>query len=87
VHLPGSPVAATIPATIAGVLGLLEGFPAARRAVHGLFGESATELVLNTSSIALFTISGSALGLAVAGAEALRLFTQVRTQRESWRNY
>jgi cation-transporting ATPase I len=83
----GSPVTAAIPATIAGVIGLLEGFPATRRAVHGLFGESATELILNTSSIALFTLSGSTLGLAVAGAGAFRLFTQVRAQRENWRNY
>ena len=83
----GSPVAATVPATIAGVIGLLEGFPTTRRMLHRLFGESATELVFNTSSIALATLSGSTLGLAVAGAGAFRLFTEVRARQKAWRNY
>ncbi|MBV9453177.1 MAG: HAD-IC family P-type ATPase [Rubrobacter sp.] len=81
------PVPPTSFATAAGVITLLEGFPATRNAMYRLFGKRASDLVFSTSTIALFTLSGNVLGLVGAGVGALQLFTEVRARREAWRNY
>jgi cation-transporting P-type ATPase I len=85
--LTGPPVAATAPATVAGVIGVLEGFPATRNFLQGLLGKRVASALTGTSTIALLTLSGSTLGLAVAGLGAFRLLTEVRARRRAWRNY
>jgi len=83
----GPPVAPTVPATISGVIGLLEGFPATRNAIHRLLGKNTASLVFGASSIALYALSGSTLGLALAGAGAFTLFSEVRARREAYLAY
>src|SRR5919199_1085116 len=85
--LTGSPVAPTSSATAAGVITLLEGFPATRNAMYRLFGKRVSDLVFSTSTIALFTLSGNVLGLVGAGVGAFQLFTEVRARRGAWRDY
>ncbi|HZC13622.1 MAG TPA: hypothetical protein VE270_06345, partial [Thermoleophilaceae bacterium] len=83
----GPPVGAPGLATAAGLIGLLEVFPTTRNALHRLLGENGTNLVIGTTHIALDALSGGALGLVIAGAGALRLFTEARERREAWRSY
>jgi cation-transporting ATPase I len=77
----------TIPVTAAGMIGLLEGFPVTRGLLHRLLGERVVRLLTGASTVVLHTLSGSTLGLAVAGAGAFQLFTEVRARRERWRSY
>jgi magnesium-transporting ATPase (P-type) len=74
-------------ATLAGILGLLRSFPTIRNGLRRLFGPNATDLVFSTASIATLTVAASPLGLAVTGAEALLLFTEVAARRSAWRRY
>ncbi|GER91172.1 hypothetical protein KDW_53340 [Dictyobacter vulcani] len=79
--LPGAGTAAYA----AGAIGLFQGFPPVRTGLRRLFGRSVADLIFTIPSIILLTLSSSPLGLAVAGAESLRLFTEVQTRRTAWR--
>ena len=85
--LAGPPVVSAAPATAAVGIELLEGFPRTRSALYWLLGERVAGLLFGASSILLHTLSGNTLGLAVAGAGAFRLLTEVRMRREVWRKY
>ena len=85
--LTGPPVAAVAPAMVASVINVLESFPAIRDPLHRLLGRNVSDLIFSTSGIALHTLAGSPLSLAIAGAGALRIFTEARARREAWRNY
>ena len=77
----------TVPVTVAGMIGLLEGFPLTRSMLQRLLGERVVRLLTGASTVVLLTLSGSTLGLAVAGAGAFQLFTEVWSRRENWRSY
>ncbi len=83
----GSPVSTTGPAVTAGVIGLLEGFPALRNGVRRLLGPTTADLLFGTAGLLSLTLAGSPLGLAVTGAAALRLVTEVLARRTAWRRY
>ena len=85
--LAGPPVASAAPATAAVGIELLEDFPRTRSALYRLLGERVAGLLFGASSILLHTLSGNTLGLAVAGAGAFRLLTEVRARQEAWRGY
>jgi calcium-translocating P-type ATPase len=68
-------------------VGLIEGIPSVSRALEDTFGHEPKELVLGAVSIVALTFSGSALGLTVAAASAIRMLSLVRQQRSSWRSY
>ncbi|WP_249018674.1 HAD-IC family P-type ATPase [Conexibacter sp. S30A1] len=82
-----SSAGAAAPATVAGAIGLVDGIPAVRdRLRHGL-GRERSQLLLGGGAVLSLTVSGSPLGLLVAGAGALRLFTETRQRRDAWRQY
>jgi cation-transporting ATPase I len=74
-------------AAAAGALGLLDGAPPARDALARALGRDRSRLLLGGAAIASLTLSGSMLGLTVAGAGALRLHTEARARRRAFREY
>src|SRR5919112_2577051 len=85
--LAGPPVASPLPATVASVINVLESFPTIRNALHRFLGKNVSDMIFSTSGIALHTLAGSPLTLAIAGAGAVRIFTEARARREAWRSY
>ncbi|MDQ3361034.1 MAG: HAD-IC family P-type ATPase [Actinomycetota bacterium] len=83
----GPPSIGSGPAVAAGVISVLDGFPATRNGLRRIVGPNAADLTFNAANIALLTLSGGTLGLAVGGAAALRLLTEVQARRTSWRRY
>ncbi len=81
--LPGARTAAYA----SGAIGLLQGFPPVRNGLRQMLGRPVADLLFALPGIALLTLSSSPLGLAVAGAEALRLLTEVQARRAAWRHY
>src|SRR5260370_20117176 len=78
---------ASAAAHAAGLIGLFPGIPPVRFGLRRLLGRTAADLVFNVPGIITLTIAGSTLGLALSGAEALRLFTEVRARQAAWRRH
>jgi calcium-translocating P-type ATPase len=72
---------------VADVLTVLQGIVPVRTALRNAVGANAAELLLSIPTIIALSLSGSALGLLLAGTESLRLFTEVRARRDAWRRY
>jgi len=83
----GPPLGGMAPAQAAAVIGLLQGFPATRNGLRAMLGRNIADVVFSAAGIVTLALSGSPLGLAVSGAEALRLLTEVRARRAAWRAY
>ena len=83
----GPPVSGAGPVEVAGVIGILEGFPATRNGTRALLGSQAADLLFNLAGIASLTLAGSPIGLALSGAAAVRLLTEVLPRRAAWRRY
>ncbi len=84
---PSAPLSSSAPATVAGTVGILEGIPPVRDGLRQALGRDRAQLLLSGTAIVSLTLSGSPLGLALTGAGALRLLTEVRARRTSWRDY
>lgn len=83
----GPPVADSSPAVVAAVIGIVQGFPATRNGLRAMLGRHVADLLLQGVAICSLALSGNPLGLAVTGGEAVRLLTEVRARRASWRRY
>ncbi len=83
----GPPSSSSGPVNIAAAIGILDGLPPLRRGVRRLLGRDRAQLAFGAVHVVSLTFAGSPLGLAVTGASALRLFTEVRARRAAWRNY
>ncbi len=81
--LPGAGPAAYA----AGMIGLFYGLPGVRTGLRRLLGRTAADLLVNIPGIVTLTLSSSPLGLAVVGAESLRLLTEVRERRSVWKRH
>jgi cation-transporting ATPase I len=78
----------TIPAVIAGAIGILEGFTATRSPPSSEALEpSASDLAIDLAAIISLTFAKSPLGLLVHCAAALHLLTETRHRRAAWRRY
>jgi cation-transporting ATPase I len=89
-RLPGVPqplVASTVPANIAGVIGILRGFPVLREGLRRLFGRNAADVALSVPNIVTLALSNSVLGVAVTGTESVLLLNEVRARQAAWRRY
>ncbi|MBV9470702.1 MAG: hypothetical protein JOZ57_15795, partial [Abitibacteriaceae bacterium] len=75
------------PVYTSAILGILQGFPATRNTLRHLFGKDAADLLLSVPDIISLSLSGNPLGLAVTGAGALRLLTEVMARRAAWHRY
>jgi cation-transporting P-type ATPase I len=83
----GPPSGSSGPVAIAAAIGVLEGLPPLRRGLRQLLGRDRSQLALGAVQVVSLTFAGSPLGLAVSGAGALRLLTEVRARRAAWRSY
>jgi calcium-translocating P-type ATPase len=77
----------TAAAYVSGVIGIARGTPPMRYGLRKLFGHDASEVLLALPSIATLALSDSPLGLALIGAESVRLLTEVVARRKAWRAY
>src|SRR5437764_10513826 len=85
--MEASSVAPAGPATVSGIIGILRGFPLTRNGLRVLLGRHVADLLFSGAAIVSLALAGSPLGLAVTGAEALRLLTEVMARRAAWRRY
>jgi len=83
----GAPVARAGPGEVAGAIGLVEGFPPVAHRVEDKLGHQRKELLFGVTAIVSMSASASVLGLALAGASAVRLLTESLTRRRAWRDY
>jgi len=81
--LPGAETAAYA----AGIIGLFQGIPPLRHRLRRLFGHTVADLLVNLPGIVTLTLSSSPLGLALVGAESLRLLTEVQQRRTAWKRH
>lgn len=68
---------------VAGAITLLQGIPPVHNGLREMLGPGAADAALSLPKIAVLTFAGSPLGLVVAGAEALHLYTALREQRSA----
>jgi cation-transporting P-type ATPase I len=68
-------------------MGILQSFPVIRHGIRRLLGRHTADLLVFTSTIVGLTLAGSSLGLALTGAEAVRLLTEIVPRRKAWRDY
>ena len=74
-------------ATAAGVITLLNGFPSLRNGLRRLLGRHTADVFFSIAGVVTLTLARSPLGLAIAGAEALVLLTEVAARRAAWTRY
>ena len=83
----GPPVGGALPVVTAATVGILRGYPVLRDGLRRLLDRDTADLLFSVAGIATQILSGSPLGLALSGAEALRLFTEARARRAAWHRY
>ncbi len=69
------------------ITSIASGIPPIRNGLRRLLGRNLADLVFSTPVILGLTLSGNPLGLALSGAEALRLVTEVLARRSTWKTY
>ena len=74
-------------ATAAGVITLLNGFPSLRNGLRRLLGRHTADVFFSIAGVVTLTLARSPLGLAIVGAEALVLLTEVVARRAAWTRY
>lgn len=79
--------AANVAAYAAAIIGIFQGLPPVRYGLRRLLGRPTADLLFNIPAIITLTLSGNTLGLALSGAEALQLFTEVRARQIAWRQH
>ncbi|MCA1666181.1 MAG: haloacid dehalogenase, partial [Thermomicrobia bacterium] len=74
-------------AQVSGVIGLLQGIPFVRYGLRRLLGRTTADLLVNVPNVVSLALSNNPLGLAVMGAEAVRLLTETMARRAAWKRY
>ncbi len=72
----GPPVETTAPTVVAGLIGLLDSFPATRNGLRAVLRPDRGDLLLGGIGTASRTLAGGSLGLVVSGAQPLRSLTE-----------
>ncbi|HXG72073.1 MAG TPA: HAD-IC family P-type ATPase [Gemmatimonadaceae bacterium] len=83
----GSPVSSAAPVVVAGVLGVIEGFPALREGARRHLGSDAADALFGVATIVSLTAAGGTLGLALSGLAATRVLAEVMSRRAACRRY
>ncbi|HET8629043.1 MAG TPA: hypothetical protein VFL91_16600, partial [Thermomicrobiales bacterium] len=81
------PAGGATAAQVAGIIGIVQGFPITRNGLRRLLGRDTADILFQGAAIVSLALSGSPLGLSVTGAEALRLLTEVVARRRAWKRY
>ncbi|MGI8916820.1 MAG: HAD-IC family P-type ATPase [Chloroflexota bacterium] len=71
----------------AGIISIVQAFPLTRFGLRELLGRNVTDFAVGGINIVALSLSANPLGLALAGAEALRLVTEVSARRAAWRQH
>lgn len=74
-------------AQVASVIGLLQGLPFVRYGLRRLLGRTTADLLVNVPNVIMLALSNNPLGLAVMGAESVRLLTETMARRAAWKRY
>lgn len=83
---PGQPLpGAAGAAQVAGVIGVVRGFPATRNGIRQLLGRHVADTIFRSATIVSLTLSQNPIGLAVSFGEGLRFLTEVVARRAAWR--
>ncbi|HEV2405556.1 MAG TPA: haloacid dehalogenase, partial [Ktedonobacterales bacterium] len=82
-EIPGSGFSAQV----ASVISILQGIPVVRNGLRRLLGRDIADLAVAAPSVVTLTTSNNPLGLALVGAESLRLVTETIPRRDAWRRY
>jgi hypothetical protein len=72
---------------VAGVVSIVQAFPVIQDPLHRWLGRDTTDLVLGVTDVVAQAIVGDPLGVALAGAQAVRLLATTCARRQSWRRY
>ena len=75
------------PAVAAGMIGIVDGFPTVRGGLSRLLGANVVDVALGAAGVVSLTLARSPLGLAVAGLEAARVFSELWARQAAWRAY
>jgi cation transport ATPase len=75
------------PSVAASVIGIVQGFPVTRNGARALLGRHVADLTFQGAAIVSLLLSGNPLGLALTGAEAVALLTEVVPRQRAWRRY
>ena len=71
----------------AGIISIVQAFPITRFGLREVLGRNVTDFAVGGVNIAALSLSANPLGLALAGAEALRLVSEVVARRAAWRQH
>ncbi len=82
-----SPMGSEAAAQVAGLLGIVRGFPIVRNGLRKLLGPNIADLALSLPNILALALSNSAFGLGVTGAESVRLLSEVQARRAAYERY
>ncbi len=74
-------------AQTAGIVSIVQAFPITRFGLREVLGRNVTDFAVGGVNIVALSLSANPLGLALAGAEALRLVTEVVARRAAWRQH
>ena len=81
--LPGAGTATQV----SSIISILQGILPVRYGLRHLLGRTTADLLVNIPSIVTLTLSGNPLGLALTGAESMRLVTEVFARRQAWKHH
>ncbi|HKS70769.1 MAG TPA: haloacid dehalogenase, partial [Ktedonobacterales bacterium] len=81
------PVGSAVAVQVAGVLGIVRGFPIVRNGLRKLLGPNIADLALSLPNILALALSNSPVGLGVTGVESVRLLSEVQTRRAAYERY
>jgi calcium-translocating P-type ATPase len=83
---PGQPLpGAAGAAQVAGIIGIVRGFPATRNGMRHLLGRHVADTLFRSATIVSLALSQNPIGLAVSFGEGLRLLTEVLARRAAWK--
>ena len=74
-------------AQVSATVGVLQGIPFVRYGLRRLLGRTAADLLINVPGVISLALAGNPLGLALTGAESVRLVTEVVARRTAWKTY
>ncbi len=86
-QVAGVGVSAPGAAQAAGIIGIVQGFPATRNGLRALLGRNLSDLLFGGATIVALALSGNPLGLTVSGLESLRLLTEIVARRRAFQRY
>ncbi len=74
-------------AQVSAIIGVFQSIPFVRYGLRRLLGRTGADLLINVPGVISLALAGNPLGLALTGAESVRLVTEVMARRTAWKTY